>query len=111
MLRSVGRRAAGDLVTEGRRSFGEVRHLEVVSTVWKGYLECALDGHNLWKASNDYEAWLECVRRWARRCAWESSAWRGPLGWVRALQFGLFGSVTGRVGNDAAIQCTPKYGR
>jgi len=27
----------------------EVRHLGVVHTVWKGYLECALDGTNLWK--------------------------------------------------------------
>eukprot|EP00913_Durusdinium_trenchii_P010500 g9845.t1 len=28
----------------------EVRHLGTVSTVWKGYLECALDGTNFWKA-------------------------------------------------------------
>lgn len=27
----------------------EVRHLGEVHTVWKGYLECALDGTNLWK--------------------------------------------------------------
>lgn len=27
----------------------QVRHLGVVHTVWKGYLECALDGTNLWK--------------------------------------------------------------
>ncbi|CAK9090650.1 unnamed protein product [Durusdinium trenchii] len=27
----------------------EVRHLGTVSTVWKGYLECALDGTNFWK--------------------------------------------------------------
>lgn len=28
----------------------QVRHLGEVHTVWKGYLECALDGTNLWKA-------------------------------------------------------------
>ena len=28
----------------------QVRHLGEVHTVWKGYLECALDGTNLWTA-------------------------------------------------------------